>query len=206
VAAILRAIEGRIHRQQPEIFTWKDKALTESKLPIHNLSTRHPGLTDAVGSYYTEAARVCLDRHHRSPVDFEIDNAGARLPVSTEWEATDERTKSAHANEIDATEVGAYACALAAVEVATRMVAIHRAETATGADYYIAPLGSTAEDLEASLRLEISGVDRGGQATIAQRLAAKLEQAAAGGSNIPALAGVVGFRARLIMLRSVNRE
>jgi hypothetical protein len=122
-----------------------------------------------------------------------------------EWEATDERTRNAHANEIDATEAGAYACVLAAVELVMQMVAVHRAETAKGADYYIAPAGSTAADLEAALRLEISGVDKGSSAAVSQRLNVKIEQAAMGASNLPALAGVIGFRARLIMLQPVPR-
>ena len=94
-----------------------DEAVTRSRLPIHDLSARHPGLTDAVGAYHTEAARVCLDRHHRSPIDFQIDNGGVSLSASAEWEVTDERTKNAHANDVDATEAGAYACTLAAVEL-----------------------------------------------------------------------------------------
>jgi hypothetical protein len=145
-----------------------------------------------------------LDRHHQSPISIEIDNSGAALTTSVEWEQTDERTKAAHANEIDATEAGAYACVLAAIEVTLQMIAIHRAETATGADYYIAPVGSTAADLEAALRLEVSGVDKGSSAAVTHRLNMKLEQAAMGASNLPALAGVVGFRARLIMLKSVS--
>jgi hypothetical protein len=133
----------------------------------------------------------------------DINNSGVVLSVAVEWEGTDDRTRAAHANEIDATEAGAYACVLAAVELAMRMVAIHRAETATGADYYVAPAGSTVADLEAALRLEVSGVDRGSVAAVAHRLNTKLEQAAMGASNLPALAGVVGFKARLIMLRPV---
>lgn len=133
----------------------------------------------------------------------EIDNSGVVLSAGVEWEETDNRTRAAHANEIDATEAGAYACVLAAVELGMQMVAIHRAETASGADYYIAPAGSTVADLEAALRLEVSGVDRGSPTAVAHRLNAKLEQAAMGASNLPALAGVVGFRARLIMLRRV---
>jgi hypothetical protein len=160
-------------------------------------------LTDAVASYYTEAARVCLDRHHHSPIGIEIDNSGIVLATSAEWEETDQRARAAHANEIDATEAGAYACVLAAVELALQMVAIHRAETATGADYYIAPAGSTVADLEAAFRLEVSGVDKGSPAAVTHRLNVKLEQAAMGASNLPALAGVVGFRARLIMLKPV---
>ena len=178
---------------------------SELNLPIHDLSARHPGLTHAVAAYYTEAARVCLDRHHHSPVDFRINNGRADLSASAEWERTDERSRNAHAHETDATEAGAYACALAAVELGMSMVAIHRAETATGADYYLAPVGSATDDLEGSLRLEVSGVDRGASVRIAHRLSAKLKQAAAGASNLPALAAVVGFRARLIMLRAVEQ-
>jgi hypothetical protein len=182
--------------------TRSDDTLVE-RLNLTDLPARHPGLTYAVASYYVEAARVCLDRHHYSPIDIDIDNSGSTRIVSAEWEPTDERTRAAHANDIDATEAGAYACVLAAVEATLRMVAIHRAETATGADYYIAPAGSTAADLETALRLEVSGVDKGSAAVVAHRLTAKLEQAAAGASNLPALAGVVGFGARLIMLKSV---
>ena len=70
----------------------------------------------------------------------------------------------------------------------------------TGADYYLAPRSKSPDDLEDCLRLEVSGVDRGPESTISQRLRAKSAQASKGNSNLPALAGVVGFKARLIML------
>ncbi|HEY7617774.1 MAG TPA: hypothetical protein VH744_13295, partial [Terriglobales bacterium] len=56
-------------------------------------------------------------------------------------------------------ESGAYACALAATELARGYVAVGRAETRTGADYYIALSGQIIEDLEDCLRLEVSGTD-----------------------------------------------
>ena len=121
-------------------------------------------------------------------------------PVLAEWEPTDSRTKGTWANEIDATENGAYACALAAAEVSKGLVAVHRAETRTGADWYVAPKGKTFEDLEDCLRLEVSGVDHGPESAVLQRLKVKLKQAAAGESNLPAMAGVVGFKAALILL------
>ena len=43
--------------------------MPERMLPIHNMAERHLGLTNAVAQSYTEAARVCLDRHHKSPVE-----------------------------------------------------------------------------------------------------------------------------------------
>ena len=116
------------------------------------------------------------------------------------WEPVGERVKSAWANETDATEAGAYACVLAAVELRYGMVAVRRAETRTGSDYYIALRDTWAGDLENLIRLEVSGVDRGTPAAVARRLNDKLEQTARGDSSLPAIAGVVGFRARLIRL------
>ncbi len=174
--------------------------MTRPRLPFHDLSVRHAGVTDAISACLAEAARVCLDRHHQPPTEFDIDKRGERTGTIAEWEETDARTRSAWANEVDATEAGACACVLAALELCAGLVAVHRAETKTGADYYVAPAGRPPADLEECVRLEVSGVDRGDLATIARRLRDKLDQAAAGTSNLPAIAGVVGFRARIILL------
>lgn len=83
------------------------------------------------------------------------------------------------------------------------MLAIRRAETRTGADYYIALADTPLDDLEGWFRLEVSGVDRGDENTIRGRLREKIRQTQAGDSNLPALATVVGFKARLIMVADV---
>lgn len=174
-------------------------------LPIHDMDQRHTGLTTAIADSYTEAASVCLDRHHESPTDFEIGTDGSRTTAALEWRPPNARTRRAWANETDATEAGAYACVLAAVELANGLVAVHRAETLTGADYYVARPGGSPQDLEDCQRLEVSGVDRGLRSAVEKRLRAKLDQARAGRSNLPALAGVVGFQARLVVLADVER-
>lgn len=168
------------------------------------MAERHPGLTQAIAACYVEAARVCLDRHHISPTEFTVQNGSETVRTMVQWETTDERARSAWANNIDATEAGAYACALAAVELTGGLVAIRRAETGTGADYYIGPSDQPFDDLEGCLRLEVSGIDRGTAAAVARRRQQKIEQAAAGNSNLPAMAGVVGFRAQLIQLKVVE--
>jgi hypothetical protein len=173
-------------------------------LPIHEMAERHHGLTTAIAESYKEAACVCLDRHHQSPVDFEIANSNIVETAVVDWIESDDRTRGAWANEIDATEAGAYACALAAVELFNGLVAIHRAETKTGADYYIGPAGIQIEDLEDCFRLEVSGIDRGGLSAVNRRLNEKMRQAKEGASNLPAIAGVVGFQARLINLSRVE--
>ncbi len=175
-------------------------------LPIHDMAERHRGLTVALAESYTEAARVCLDRHHESPVGFKITNSERVTDAVAEWKKTDERTRGAWANEDDATRDGAYACALAAVELSDGLVAVYRAETKTGADYYIAPAGKTLGDLEDCLRFEVSGVDRGGQSVVKRRLKEKREQTVRGNSNLPAMAGVVGFQSCVIRLSRVEES
>ena len=174
------------------------------QLLIADLASRHPGLTPAVADNYFEAASVCLDRHHSSPADFSVQSSNNSINVLVNWNEVDTRMHNAWANESDATRDGAYACALAAVELVNNRVAIRRAETLTGADYYIGYAGQPAEDIEGLQRLEVSGIDKGGSPAIAQRLREKVHQAAAGRSNLPAIACVVGFKAATIVMQFVE--
>jgi hypothetical protein len=174
------------------------------RLPIDDLAERHPGVTPAIASAYTEAARVCLDRHHRSPATFKVTSDGLQSDASIDWTSTSDQERGAWANDIDATEAGAYAVALAAIELSAGMVAVRRAETCTGADYYVAPPGRAHEDLEDCFRLEISGTDKGDESDIGVRLRAKEQQAREGESNLPALAAVVGFKALCISTATVS--
>jgi hypothetical protein len=114
--------------------------------------------------------------------------------------------RNAWANNIDATESGAYGVSLAAVEAERKLVAVRRAETLTGADWYVAPEGTTPDDLENCLRLEVSGVDSGGQSVVETRLKQKIEQARKGKSNLPAIASVVGFKERIVAIQTVSDE
>lgn len=172
------------------------------RLPFRQLADRHSGVTVAIGECYTEAARVCLDRHHFSPVEIGIDGGGDGAPTraTVEWAESSASERAAWANEIDTTELGAYGFALAAVDLVEGLVAVRRAETGTGADYYLAAPGTPADDLESCIRLEVSGLDKGDERAVRQRLLRKLEKARMGVSNLPAMAAVVGFRELLVAL------
>jgi hypothetical protein len=167
-------------------------------LPFHKLADRHPGVTAAIGNGFTEAARVCLDR---PPIGIVIQRPSGSEPEVKEviavWEETTQRERNAWANAIDATEAGAYGFALALVEL-EGLVAVRRAETGTGADYYISPPGFGVDDLEDCIRLEVSGVDRGDERAVHLRLRQKIQQALLGSSSLPAIAAVVGFRSRIV--------
>lgn len=181
-------------------------ATDKPKLRLDALHERHPGLTESVGGTFLEAASVCLNRHHDSPVDMRVEcngDASTRLVV---FPKPDTRVLNSWANDIDTTESGAYGVSLAAVEVEENLVAVRRAETLTGADWYVAPIGTEPGDLENCYRLEVSGVDIGGQSVVDARLRQKIEQTKRGASNLPAIASVVGFKERAIAIQRVSDE
>lgn len=134
------------------------------------LDETHPGMTEARARAHAEAACVCVARHHSSPAVYEVRNQDRPADLPLEWEDPGERMLASWANANEATEAGAVALVLAALERCTGMVAVRRAETRTGADYYVGPPGSGRDDLEHCLRLEISGVDRGAASTIYARV------------------------------------
>lgn len=172
-------------------------------LPLDRMYERHPGLSTPISEVYLEAACICLDRHHISPKEFKLNDDGREMEVIVQWEEPTQRSKNAWANTDDATRDGAYACALATTELTRNLVAVRRAETLTGADYYIGPANQALEDLEDCFRLEVSGthLDISG---VKSRLREKIQQSKEGKSNLPALATVVGFRACVIMLQTVE--
>jgi hypothetical protein len=174
-----------------------------AQVRLTNMHERHRALTPPIADSYSEAACVCLNRHHISPTMVALCNNGADFEVAFSWITPDARQSGAWANAIDATEAGAYGCVIACVEWSRELFAVRRAETGTGADYYIGPLGSGENDLEDCLRLEVSGLNLGDRSDIARRLTEKVDQAQRGNSNLPAVAGVIGFSAKIVLLQDV---
>lgn len=166
-------------------------------------SPKHPGVSAAVCESLTEAAEVCLSRHHSPPATpLSIRCCGSTTQALLVWTEPDEDSLRAWNNRDDATRDGAYVVSLAALELELGLVALSRAETRTGADYYVGLPGSG--DLEVAYRLEVSGVDTGDQTSIRGRLREKLRQAAGGTSNLPAFASVVGFREASILVEELG--
>lgn len=176
------------------------------KLAFTNLSTRHSGVSQGLSASYAEAARVCLDRHHQSPQDFELQDSGQTFLAVAEWITASDGEKNAWANELDATEAAAYGLALAGIEITKGLIAVRRAHTRSGADYYLAVPGTSPEDLENCLRLEVSGIDRGSPTLLRARLRQKIEQASRGHSNLPAIATVVSFSALKMIIANVEEQ
>lgn len=170
-----------------------------SDVSIDDLHLVHPGISPGVAAALAEAARVCLDRHHEPPVEMDIEDDQGSETVSMTWTPADDRTHGAWANELDATRDGAYACTSAGLKQRTGLLTVRRAESETGADYFVAP-AETATDRTTWIRLEVSGVNHGNRAVIARRLREKLSQLRKASASSPGIAGVVGFRERVIQL------
>jgi hypothetical protein len=116
------------------------------------------------------------------------------------------RERAAWANADDATRDGAYAIALSVMEAELGLVSVSRAETLTGADYYLAESvsGEDEDNLERAYRLEVSGVCKGDRSSIHQLLANKVDQARRGDSTLPAYACVVGFLSLYVVIQIVE--
>jgi hypothetical protein len=179
--------------------------MTSPLLPITGMAERHWALTPAQAEHWLEAVRVCLDRHHVSPQDFDVLDDDHESTAHVQWVPADQRCRDALNNQDDTTEIGAYVCAIAAAELLRGLFAVRRAETHTGADYYLAPRGASMDDLEDCYRLEISGTD-GDLGEVRRRVPIKINQARNGKSNLPALAGIVGFRVKRIIMKTVLEQ
>jgi len=180
--------------------------MTLSRVRLDEMHERHRGLTQAVAAAYEEAASVSLNRYHAPPIEITLSDNGTETTAELRWLTPDVRTIGAWANTTDTTENGAYCCVIAGIELLRSLFAVRRAETGTGADYYIGPPGSGKNDLEDCLRLEVSGVGGGDSQEVRTRLARKVQQAREGDSSLPALAGVIGFSARLLVVQDVREE
>lgn len=176
-------------------------------LPVlETLHQRHVGLTPEFCVAIAQAARVCMSRYYASPQTLRITvRAGAEGEYLVNWNGPTQQEELTWANREDATRDGAYSVALAAIEVHLGFVTVGRTASRSGADWYVAPIGTPATDeigelnLEPALRLEVSGIDRcESEAALAYRLSRKLDQIRAAGPEPAGIASVVAFDIRRV--------
>jgi len=176
----------------------------KSPLPaLGSLHLRHPGFYEPLCRAYADAAAICLSESHTSPIEIEIRREGSSCLRELAWAEPLPDALASWGNSHEATEQGACSVGLATVETELGMVALSRAETRTGADFYVGPPG---QSLERAHRLEISGTKTGRLRDLYSRLRQKIRQTRRGLSRQPALACVVGFRVRMVVLTSPEME
>lgn len=143
-----------------------------------------------------DAASVMFDKFHQPPADGVIDFDSKTQPLLVSWDPPAPRLRETHANELDATEEGAYAVAFSAV-MSHGFVVRRRVHHGSGADYLLSREGEPDNDF---VKLEVSGVARGDK-RLAARLETKIRQVAGGDLPRPGLAVVVGFQAVQVFAR-----
>jgi hypothetical protein len=164
---------------------------------------RHPGVSAAVCANFSEAADICLARHHGPPpTPLNINCVGKESTRILKWCSPDETARRSWRNRDDATRDAAYGISLAVVEHELGMVALSRADTRSGADYYVGT--PEAVDLEEAFRLEVSGIDAGDLADIRRRLKTKEGQLVRGDVFLPGYASIVGFRQAVVLVSRVE--
>ncbi len=184
------------------------------ELQIQSLSARHPGLTESLSNVFYEAAQICLSRHHASPIVFSVTHNQQTIEAVSQWDEPSSRTSRSQGNQNDATEYGACAISIAALEITTDFVVTARMESLSGGDFYIAPKSSIPNDfeedyepglLDSAYKLEVSGIDEGSQAVVSTRLRNKIQQTQDGNCHLPAIASVVEFSNKIVVSTEVTQ-
>ena len=168
------------------------------KLDPEEIATRHYGITRPVAEAMVEAASVALARRHGSPTEATISDGPRSERATLVWNRPSERANAAWSDAGRATEWGAEALAVLAVERLRGRTVISRASRGTRVDFYVAREG---ESLESAILLEVAGTDAG---SVRALLAEKAAQAAANPERLPAVAAVVGFREPRIMIADAD--
>ncbi|MGZ5440831.1 MAG: hypothetical protein ACXW5U_08705 [Thermoanaerobaculia bacterium] len=165
---------------------------------IRTLYLKHIGVSKALSETFEEATAVCLSDGPGAPTPFEVAVKDTTTRRLLRWQEPNVTQHRAWANTIDCIEAAAYGVALSAVESEFGFVAIERASTRTGADYYLA--SSLGDYLENAVRLEVSGTASAEAHRIRDRMKDKMRQVAH--PSDPSLACVVSFGALVIMIES----
>ncbi|MBL8787985.1 MAG: hypothetical protein JNJ59_24030 [Deltaproteobacteria bacterium] len=121
---------------------------------------------------------------------WEHDGSG-EVRLALRWAPASPEATEVHGDLIDATEYGAYAVAIALVDVLGFKV-LGRAARGTGADWWIEPRWEGGGEDGAPWKLEVSGIDSGTGA-VRTRLRAKVDQGRRGEYHRPGIAVVVRF-------------
>lgn len=175
--------------------------MKSEEIRLELLREAFPGISPEAGAALAQAASICLEReNYSSCTDMNIDGDWNRA-VSLCWRTTDARMRRAWGDIQEATEYGA--CGIAALLIArlTSLVVVERSVKGTGFDYWLSHKDDVEPLFQRKARLEVSGIQNGGEAEIRQRLREKLKQINRSDGKFPAYIAIVEFstpRSRMV--------
>lgn len=149
-------------------------SLREAMLDLRSLANGRPGITAAWGTVLAEAATVCLEDQQHSPgVQLRVrghSNGGCLL----EWQNGNDQMRLCYNDSGYTTEHGAYGVAILIAELLTGLTVTERSDKGTHVDFWLGEEDDDSPPFSSEARLEVSGIRRGDDGTIASRLREKM--------------------------------
>lgn len=165
---------------------------TARSITLEHLSRRFPHIPPACGTYLAQAGTICLDgQGHASGVKLQVKGSDA-TEVAIKWRMdVTEPMRRFWKDPNVAVEEGAVGIAILLVRQIKGLTVVERAETTTGVDWW---LGTEDDLFQTKARLEVSGIMKGDEKAINNRVSKKKSQTKQSDSAaVPALIVVVEF-------------
>lgn len=149
-------------------------------LRLETLGQKDAKLLEGLGTVYAEAAMISLESNgHLSPTDMDITghhNCACRITGP----AVTPPMRKRHAEPDKAAEEGAYGVAIPLIEKLESLTVVEQARKGTGFDWWFLPRGAPTPDqqnfLKGTMMLEVSGIRKGDDPRVMQRVAKKRKQ------------------------------
>jgi hypothetical protein len=170
-----------------------EKSLKIEHLDVYSLKEMDSYLTRETCDFFSQAAAVCFDnQNHSLGVTFKVEgDLSAEFQLF--WKPVTEQMKNSGYDMQYTTEAGAYCLAILMMQKLTEYKVIRQSQKGTGFDFW---LGDKKDDypFENKARLEISGILKGTQNQINQRINQKIAQTKqSNGLKLPAYIAVAEF-------------
>lgn len=164
------------------------------ELVLEALQDGPPGITPNFGRALAEAASVCLDEQgHSSPTPMQVCGTVERNAKIT-WQTPSDRAHGCWGDPEYTTEHGAYGVASLLIPEISEYTVVERSKKGTGFDFWLGDKNDQGFLFQNKARLEVSGIRKGSDSIIADRVRSKLQQTErSSGTGLPAVVVVVEF-------------
>lgn len=165
------------------------------KIDLDDLRAGTPGISESIGAYLNEAARVCFGFFdHNSDVAMKLESELAnscRVVWST---GVDDVALRAWDDMSIATEEAACGVAVLLLPLLTDFTVVRRARKKTGIDYWLGTKDDPANLFKNAARMEVSGILKSDNRSFRRRVNEKKVQTSQSDlSGLPVIVAVVEF-------------
>ncbi len=151
----------------------------------------HPAISPKFGLALAEAAGVCLESQgHDIGVQLHV-RGFLKSIFKLNWPPVNEQSRRTWNDPEVATEHGAMGIAVLLTKKATGYTVLERSRKGTGFDYWVGD--KSTKPFQEKARLEISGIRKGTESDVKNRVRQKLKQTTRSANTLPAFAIVVEF-------------